>query len=159
FGDSAITTFQGGAVGTAWDSSFRAVYHMGDATAFNLNDSSGHGFNGQNNGLFSQGGTEIGTIMREMVQTQIFTNAFVPNSADIVTGTQLTFATWNSAQMGTAASTFGNTGSGVSYPWMFFLAPTGTYQMYTMNANRDVAACNGSPWGTTRRRLVGTYDG
>jgi hypothetical protein len=39
YGNSSVTTFQGGSVGGAWDSYFKGVYHFGTATSLSLNDS------------------------------------------------------------------------------------------------------------------------
>jgi hypothetical protein len=41
-GNSAITTFQGGSAGAAWNSNYQAVYHMSTAT---VNDSTSHANN------------------------------------------------------------------------------------------------------------------
>lgn len=50
YGDSSITTDQQNAAGT-WDSSiYVAVYHFGDGTTLNLNDSTANALNGTNHG-------------------------------------------------------------------------------------------------------------
>ena len=39
YGNATYTTFQGGAAGSAWNSSYKAVYHLGDGTTLSLADS------------------------------------------------------------------------------------------------------------------------
>jgi hypothetical protein len=36
YGDSGVTTFQGGALGAAWDSHYIAIYHFGNGTTLNV---------------------------------------------------------------------------------------------------------------------------
>jgi hypothetical protein len=47
YGNSAITTDQSNPTGT-WDSNYVAVYHFGDGTTLNVNDSTGNANNGTN---------------------------------------------------------------------------------------------------------------
>src|ERR1035441_3085075 len=49
-GDSAITTFQGGAVGSEWDTYTQGVWHLPNGATLSAGDSSGHGNNGANGG-------------------------------------------------------------------------------------------------------------
>lgn len=44
YGDSSTTTFQGGAIGTAWDSSYIILYHLGDGTTLIKRDSGLNGY-------------------------------------------------------------------------------------------------------------------
>jgi Concanavalin A-like lectin/glucanases superfamily/Domain of unknown function (DUF2341) len=46
YGDSTITTFQGGSSGVVWDSNYKAVYHFGDGSVLNTNDYTTNGQNG-----------------------------------------------------------------------------------------------------------------
>lgn len=41
YGDSGVTTYQGGSVGDVWTNSYVGVWHMADGSTLNLNDSSG----------------------------------------------------------------------------------------------------------------------
>lgn len=43
YDDAAVTTYQGGAIGDAWDSNHTAVYHFGDGTTLSLVDSTSNG--------------------------------------------------------------------------------------------------------------------
>ena len=45
YGNAAVTTFQGGAVGAAWAAGYQGVYHMANGTNGVLNDSTSHGRN------------------------------------------------------------------------------------------------------------------
>lgn len=48
YGNTTISTFQGGATGAAWDSNFVAIYHLKDGTTLNVNDSTSNGNNATN---------------------------------------------------------------------------------------------------------------
>lgn len=54
--NASITTFQGGAAGSVWDSNFAAVWHLGDGTTLNPDDSTANGNNGVNNGATAAAG-------------------------------------------------------------------------------------------------------
>jgi hypothetical protein len=45
YGNSGISSFQGGSTGAAWDSSYMAVWHMGGTGAYAVNDSTANGNN------------------------------------------------------------------------------------------------------------------
>lgn len=49
-GNAAISTYQGGAVGAAWDSTFLQVHHLPNGSSLTLKDSTANGLNGTNNG-------------------------------------------------------------------------------------------------------------
>jgi len=49
YGNAAVTTFQGGAAGAAWDSNFRAVWHFPNGSVLSVADSTVNGNNGSNN--------------------------------------------------------------------------------------------------------------
>jgi uncharacterized protein (TIGR03437 family) len=62
YGNSSISTFQGGSVGSAWDGSaypYLGVWHLGDGTVLHGNDSSANGNNLANHGAVATSG-EIG---------------------------------------------------------------------------------------------------
>lgn len=46
YGNSAITTFQGGSTGAAWNSNYSGVWHLPDGTTLTANDSIATGHNG-----------------------------------------------------------------------------------------------------------------
>jgi hypothetical protein len=46
YGNSAISTFQGGATGSAWDSNYGGVYHLPNGSSLSANDSTSNGNNG-----------------------------------------------------------------------------------------------------------------
>jgi hypothetical protein len=62
YGNPGITTFQGGATGSAWDSNYKAVYHFGNGSTLSLLDSTVNGKNGTANGVTAISG-EIGGAM------------------------------------------------------------------------------------------------
>ena len=49
YGDSSISTFQGGAVGSNWDSNFLGVWHLGLNGALSINDTTANQITGTNN--------------------------------------------------------------------------------------------------------------
>lgn len=57
YGNSAITSFQGGATGSAWDSNYKVVYHLPNGTTLTANDSTANGNNGQLPGPYPSGAT------------------------------------------------------------------------------------------------------
>ena len=58
YGSTAITTFQGGGIGSAWDSNFTMVQHFTTGTTLSANDSSVNG----NNGIISGASATTGII-------------------------------------------------------------------------------------------------
>ena len=50
YGNTTISTFQGGAVGSVWNSNYTSVYHMSQATGANILDSTSNGYTGTEHG-------------------------------------------------------------------------------------------------------------
>ena len=46
YGNTAITSFQGGSIGAVWDSNYLGVWHLPNGSTLSANDSTGHGNNG-----------------------------------------------------------------------------------------------------------------
>jgi len=76
YGDSSITTFQGGANGSVWDSNYKVVYHMGVNGTLDLTDSTSNGNNGVNyggvtsvSGYFSNSGGAAGFNTNRYIET------------------------------------------------------------------------------------------
>lgn len=63
YGKSGITTFQGGATGTAWDSNFKQVLHAPNGTTLSLLDSTSNAYNGTNNGVVAGSGKMDGGVV------------------------------------------------------------------------------------------------
>lgn len=62
YGNSAITTFQGGAVGSVWSSDYKSVYHFGNGTTLSLADSTANANTLTNNGATAQTGLFSGAV-------------------------------------------------------------------------------------------------
>lgn len=62
YGNSAISTFQGGATGSTWDSSFKAVYHMPNGTTLSGADSTTNANNLTNSGGVATTGQVDGAV-------------------------------------------------------------------------------------------------
>jgi hypothetical protein len=58
YGNAGITTFQGGATGSAWDSNFGGVWHLPNGTTLSAQDSTANG----NNGVISAATATAGKI-------------------------------------------------------------------------------------------------
>ena len=50
YGNTSVTTFRGGAVGSVWDTDYITVWHLADGTTLNTNDSTSNGVTGTING-------------------------------------------------------------------------------------------------------------
>ena len=50
YGNSGISTFQGGTTGTAWDSNYKGIWHLPDGSTLSANDSTSNAVNGTSNG-------------------------------------------------------------------------------------------------------------
>lgn len=153
YDDASIMSFQGGSAGTAWDSSFKAVQHMGDGSTANLNDSTANANNGTNSAMNAAAGQIYGAISNPNGA-----HAWITGSTGIVTGTALSWAAW----IGTTnanAGTFGKWTASV-YDWMFYRSGgTNTYRIF-LEAVGGLASCDSSVTSSaTPSRLVGTYDG
>ncbi len=46
YGNSGISTFQGGATGTAWDTNYKTIWHLPDGSSLSANDSTSNGNTG-----------------------------------------------------------------------------------------------------------------
>ncbi len=46
YGDTAISTFQGGSIGAAWNSAYKGVWHLGNGSTLSALDSTSNGNNG-----------------------------------------------------------------------------------------------------------------
>jgi hypothetical protein len=53
YGKSSVSSFQGGAVGSAWDGNYKGVWHLPNGTSLTANDSTSNGKNGTINGSAS----------------------------------------------------------------------------------------------------------
>lgn len=60
YGDTAITTFQGGSTGAAWNSDFKSVIHGGDGSTLALSDSTSNSNGGTNSSATAASGKILG---------------------------------------------------------------------------------------------------
>ena len=56
YDDAAVTTYQGGSVGAAWDANFQGVYHLPDGSTLSVKDSTSNAINGTNHSATATAG-------------------------------------------------------------------------------------------------------
>jgi len=89
YGNSAVTTFQGGAAGAAWNSSYKAVYH--------LNESASPYRDATSNGNSSTAGTYPVSTAGKIGNAQSFTAAssqYIAFPNGVTSGTSITMSGW-----------------------------------------------------------------
>ncbi len=62
YGNTSVTTYQGGSVGAAYPSPYKGVWHMSDGTTLSLLDSTANGNNGTGSSVTAQAGMLDGGI-------------------------------------------------------------------------------------------------
>lgn len=60
YGNAAITTFQGGSTGAAWDGNYQGVYHLGNGSTLSVADSTGNSNTLTNSGATATTGPILG---------------------------------------------------------------------------------------------------
>ena len=100
WGNSAVTTFQGGSAGSAWDANFAGIWHLGNGSTLNLNDSSVNANNGSPNGApTATTGVADGALNLASASSQYVS---IPASSALEPGTgSWTFGTWVQTTSGT----------------------------------------------------------
>ena len=87
YGNSSITTFQGGAAGSVWDANYFGVYHYPDGTTLNVNDFTSNSHNGTNHSA----GATTGQIDGSMTSA----TGYVDLGANATSGlTHITVEAW-----------------------------------------------------------------
>ncbi len=90
YGNSAISTFQGGSVGSAWDSNYQGIWHMPDGSSLSATDSSTHSNNGTINSALATSGQIDGAA-----STTAGSEVSIPNNSSIqVLGGDFTISAW-----------------------------------------------------------------
>lgn len=86
YGNTSITTYQGGAVGAAWNSDYKGVWHMPNGTSFSPRDSTTNAINGSQTGITATAGQIDGA------------GGFTSNSQTGGTNSRLSFVTGNTIE-------------------------------------------------------------
>jgi hypothetical protein len=111
YGSPSITVFQGGA-GSAWDSNFAAVYHLGNGTTIGLSDSTLNGNTLTNHGATASAGPIVGAASFNRTASQFM------STPSLSLGTVHTASVWVRPNGQNGAYNFGpvlgnNTGSNI----------------------------------------------
>lgn len=86
YGNSAISSFQGGSTGAAWDSSYKGVWHLPDGSSLTANDSTSNGYNGTVTGATATTGQIDGAASfssGNVIDISTFSNFSYPITLDI----------------------------------------------------------------------------
>lgn len=115
FGDTTVTTYQGGSVGAAWDANFKNVYHLADGTTLSLLDSTSNAATFTNTGTTPATTGQIDGAASFNGTTQYLLNATKPTlNPD---SDSFTISFWNHINTAdvqvSAAFEFGN-GTGIA---------------------------------------------
>jgi len=141
YGNSAISSFQGGSAGAVWDSNYKQVIHCGDGSTLDLNDKTTNGNNATNSSATAAAGkVGLGSIdvtdgskitmangMYAIVGgSAVHTLEFWVKSDDFSGGTQYCFD-------GNTTDTIGafiNFAGGTSFQWGY--GGSGNWRQYTL---------------------------
>lgn len=137
YGKSAVTTYQGGTVGQAYDANTCAVYHVANGTTLSLKDSSAGGANltaGSGGGITAVAGQIDGGAQNvQSVSTQGYATG---TTSCTMTGNPLTLEGW--AKLTANSSSFSPIVSVGSTSVTAYLGPTGS--SVTGNSNFSYAS-------------------
>ena len=126
YGDSSITTFQGGAVGAAWNSDYVCVYHFANGTALSAVDATGNAHNG--------------TITSATAATGQIDGAAAFSSASIAMGSSsafnlgtgdFTFSCWYNTSFGSNEVAVGRFSGSGDYYWLGAASGNAYFEMNT----------------------------
>jgi hypothetical protein len=160
YGNSSISSFQGGATGAAWnDGYFQGVYHLSNGTSPEATDSTANG----NNGTLEGSLTEATGIIDGAAN---FNSNYIqlPTNFSITISTAFTWSAWIYWEntTGTSSPVFGNANlSGTAAGVWLLLDWLGATQFYLIDStggtyiNVGLSELSSSTW----YRIVATYDG
>jgi hypothetical protein len=152
FGNSSITTFQGGPSSAVWDSNYVGVWHMGKGSSYtSVTDSTGNANN-------SSSVTSVTATNSQPYGGGIFVLASgisIPDSSSLALTTAVTMEAWMNASSTISTAYCGYVGKGG-----LGSSPYGAYEWYQDNSTQDTFgfvgsgvtqygsdyAFSGSPW-------------
>lgn len=156
YGDAAVTTYQGGSVGAAWDSNYVLVAHLANGSSLSPNDSTSNAYSGTVAGPSAGTGQIDGAGVFAQNATRIFFPSNADTSATVFTAEVWVFETADPNSVNGACVMCKWTGLG----WMLFL------QGSTGTVNAIQVYLNGTPFNTgailTKNvwtHIVVTFDG
>jgi len=159
YGNAAISTFQGGTAGAAWDTNYKGVWHFPDGTSLGLLDSTTTGGNGTNSSATATAGKIDGAISISGSQYASVADAtafrpsvvtlecWVKSNSIPVGGSYIFHKLWNSS--------FGS-----SYALYTAGNQTDIY-FYVMDSGGSFtrSPASGTIWDNNWHHVVGTWDG
>jgi hypothetical protein len=110
YGNSAISTFQGGSTGSAWETNYKGVWHLSDGTTLSGADSTANGLNLTNAGATATTGQIDGAANFVSASAQRLGNATGPV---FTAGSSITISFWTLVSSASVSSAFsiGNDGN------------------------------------------------
>jgi Concanavalin A-like lectin/glucanases superfamily/Domain of unknown function (DUF2341) len=92
YGNSSVSTFQGGATGATWDSTFAAVWHFPNGSSLSVLDSTSHGNNGTIVGTVTAATGQIDGALQNVTAGN--NDVTVSNSASLQITSKITLSAW-----------------------------------------------------------------
>ena len=155
YGDSSITTFQGGAAGSVWDSNYLAVYHFPDGTTLSAADATANANDGTITAATAVAGMIDGAASFDGSTSRINLNAKLFGS--LAAGTFETWANPSSLPAGYAAMCYEDGGGHNAFVIQFNGASSPINANLGSNTSIDSAT---SSWSVnTWYHIVFTFDG
>ena len=164
YGNAAISTFQGGAVGSVWDANFKGVWHLPNGTTLVGNDSTSNGNNAKGlNGTGATSGKIDGGASFNGTSNWID----IPGSPMFGGGNQISLSSW------VKAGTVSGLQNLVSWPtainaipppqaWAWYLDPGGQIELdlYSNSpGSLEYVVSSGAISAGTWTHVYATYDG
>jgi hypothetical protein len=94
YSNSTVSTFQGGAVGSVWDSNFKAVWHLPNGTSLSASDFTSNAVNGTNSGTTATAGLIDGAASGDGGSGHQINSANNPYASSVFSGNGLTLSAW-----------------------------------------------------------------
>jgi hypothetical protein len=94
YGDSGISTFQGGATGAAWDSNFKLIYHLPNGSSLTTADSTSNGVNGTNASMTAGTGQIDGCAVGNGSNGVQINTANNPYASSVFSSNGLSLSAW-----------------------------------------------------------------
>jgi len=159
YGNSAITAFQGGTLGSAWDSNIYQVFHLGNASTISTTD-----FKGNANGsITGSPSASAGLIAGGITTTSSSNYIDIGNGFSNVSQAAVTFSAWvNFTTLNTINGIVGVNALGAGAVDSFFqytsCGPVGICLSITTGTGRQTLG-HAAPATGSWHQVVGVYDG
>lgn len=133
YGNASISTYQGGAVGAAWNSNYKIVSHYANGTTLSLLDSTNNSNNGTNNSASATTGKVDGGVNTISASSQ-YVNYSTSNSI-FNSATKLTMSGWMKKTTSTSLANITCRNSGVDGAFLGWFDSSGTVFVVARNSS------------------------